>query len=62
MINKISSVAERAIWAIDTFIDRAVLVAWTSTLRHHVNVDGGSNLDSLPRADEHTPEGHMLNS
>ena len=47
-------------WVIDAFIDRAVPVAWTSTPRHHVNVDGGSN---PPRADEHTPVENMrLNS
>lgn len=56
MINKISSVAERAIWTIDAFINRAVLFAWTSTLRHHADdAAGGSNLAVRLHASEHTP-------
>jgi hypothetical protein len=38
MINRISSAAERAIWAIDAFFDRAVQLAWMSTLRRHIDV------------------------
>jgi hypothetical protein len=35
MINKISFLTERAALAIDAFLDRVVLFAWTSTLRQH---------------------------
>jgi hypothetical protein len=46
MINAISLVTERAALAIDDFFDRVVLLAWTSTLRRHAGLDGGSILAS----------------
>jgi hypothetical protein len=46
MINAISLVTERAALAIDDFFDRVVLLAWTSTLRRHAGLDGGSILPS----------------
>lgn len=44
MINAISLVTERAALAIGDFFDRVVLFAWTSTLRRHAGLDGGSIL------------------
>ena len=38
MINSILSVAESVALTVDTFLNRAVLFAWTSVLRHHVDV------------------------
>jgi hypothetical protein len=37
----ILSVAERAVLVVDNFLNRAVLFAWTSTLRRHVDVNDG---------------------
>jgi hypothetical protein len=47
-------VAERAVWAVDTFLTRAILFAWTPTLHHHVDDRGGSNLAVRANADEQT--------
>jgi hypothetical protein len=46
MISGLFLAAERAVFAIDAFLNRAVLLAWTSTLQHHVDVDGGSKLSA----------------
>jgi hypothetical protein len=45
------SAAERAVSAIDTFLNRAVLAAWTSTLRHHLDPEdlAGGDICSLPQ-------------
>jgi hypothetical protein len=60
MINRISSVAERAIWTVDAFINRAVLFAWTSTLRHHADdTGGGSTLAARFHAAEHISDSNM---
>jgi hypothetical protein len=50
MISSIFLVAERAVLAIDAFLNRAALLAWTSTLQHHIDVDGGSKLSAARRA------------
>jgi hypothetical protein len=36
-MSNIFLMAERAAWAVDAFLTRAVLFAWTRTLRHHVD-------------------------
>jgi hypothetical protein len=52
MFNKISFATARAALLIDHFLDRVALFAWTSTLRHHADVDGGSSA-VRPRASKH---------
>jgi hypothetical protein len=41
--------AERAVWAVDAFLTRAVLFAWTCTLRHHVDFGGTSDWFTRPQ-------------
>jgi hypothetical protein len=48
-MSNIFFVAERAVWAVDTFLNRAVLFFWLSTLERESSFCGIVSLD--PRAE-----------